>query len=982
MKPPLFTSLVVLASWLTGATSLLAAFGLSTATDFYTVDTGAGLVFKVRRTDNGSSTQSAGDLMSLVYNGVEYQNQTKGSHINSGFDFLYTGVSAVSVSASVINANFIRITVAAGDLTHYYMARNGYPHIYMATYFTSEPDTLGLCRFIVRVPSTLLPNGPPPSDIRNNTGAIESADIFGMADGTTRSKHYSNMRLKDWSHIGATGTNVGLWMVRSNHEGDSGGPFYRSLLNQCGSDQEITYIINYGEAQTEPFRTNILNGPYALVFTTGAPPPALDTSWVSTMGLVGFVGAAGRGTVTGAGIAERDTRYAYTVGFANSTAQYWTAATAGNGAFTMPGMLPGSYTLTVYKNELAVYSTSAVVNAGAVTSLGNITIGDDPSRVAPLWRIGNWDGTPNEFLNGDKVTTMHPSDVRMADWNTGTYVVGTSTPASGMPAYQWRDVNGSQAIQFNLTPAQVVASTVRVGITCAYEGARPKLSVNSWSSSNPSPSTQPDTRSLTVGTYRGNNAMFTFAVPANAFVAGTNTLWVFPISGSGTTGFLSAGYSLDCVELYQGAAQMLSLPALTATAAAANTAIVISWTSSSANETYTVERALVSGGPYTVIANGLAATTFTDPGLLNGTPYFYRVTGTNSSGTGLPSGVVSATPGAIQPVVHLRFDETSGSTAADSSGNGWNGTLAGAATFSAGKYFNAVSLPGANTDRVTLPANVAGALNDLTICAWVKPSAIATWSRVFDFGTGTNNYLFFTPRASTTGFARFAIRTPEVAEEIIDGTAALTSGAWTHVAVTISGSTGTLYVNGVATGTNTGMTLKPASLGSTTQNYLGDSQFALDPSFNGLVDDFRIFNRALTAAEVAAFVLPNYENWQAQYFTAAQSAIATPGADANNDGYKNLLAYALATSPWSNLAGSLPVAQRSGGYLTTTFRRRLVSSDITYSVEVSGDLATWAPANSETDVMPIDAETEQVTVRDNVQATGQSRRFLRIRITR
>src|SRR5436190_19495304 len=86
-----------------------AAFGLSTATDLYTVDTGAGLVFKVRRTDNGSSTQSAGDVMSLVYNGVEYQNQSKGSHLNSGFDFLYTGISGVSVSASVSNTNFIRI---------------------------------------------------------------------------------------------------------------------------------------------------------------------------------------------------------------------------------------------------------------------------------------------------------------------------------------------------------------------------------------------------------------------------------------------------------------------------------------------------------------------------------------------------------------------------------------------------------------------------------------------------------------------------------------------------------------------------------------------------------------------------------------------------------------------------------------------------------------------------------------------------------
>jgi len=191
-----------------------------------------------------------------------------------------------------------------------------------------EPDILGLCRYILRMQVAKLPNGPTPSDIRNNTGAIESGDIFGMSDGTTRSKHYSNMRLKDWSYIGATGSSVGIWVVRDNHEGDSGGPFYRSLLNQCtSSNQEITYIVNYGEAQTEAYRTGILNS-YTLVATTGAAPGSVDTSWFSGMGLAGYVDASARGRVTGVGINGRDTNYTYTVGFSNSTAQYWTTAAA------------------------------------------------------------------------------------------------------------------------------------------------------------------------------------------------------------------------------------------------------------------------------------------------------------------------------------------------------------------------------------------------------------------------------------------------------------------------------------------------------------------------------------------------------------------------------------------------------------------------------------------------------------------------------
>ena len=68
-------------------------------------------------------------------------------------------------------------------------------------------------------------------------------------------------------------------MAHGNQEGGSGGPFYRCLINQCGTDQEIYQIVNYGEAQTEPFRVGVLNGPYILTFTDGsAPALPVDTS--------------------------------------------------------------------------------------------------------------------------------------------------------------------------------------------------------------------------------------------------------------------------------------------------------------------------------------------------------------------------------------------------------------------------------------------------------------------------------------------------------------------------------------------------------------------------------------------------------------------------------------------------------------------------------------------------------------------------------
>ena len=533
--------------------SALGAFGLSNNDGYYRVDTGAGLVFKVK--------QSGGDITSLNYHGIEYQEPAKGSQINSG-------LCTTNVKAAVYGTNYIKSTVVdtTGTLTHYYLARNGFNNIYMATYFTKEPS-IGLIRFIVRIPAKLLPHGPASSDVRDSTESIEARDVFGMADGTTRSKHYSNRRLLDWSFTGATGNNVGVWMVRSSHEGDSGGPFYRCLINQCSKDQEIYEIINYGEAQTEPFRTNILNGPYTLAFTDGGPPDTnMDYSWIETGGLnlIGWISNTNRGAVAGI-VTGVPVRFQAVVGFANGHAQYWAVAPT-NGSYTTPVMIPGNYIATLYKQELAVATSSVTVAAGVTSTLNLASKEETP---AYIWKLGEWDGTPAGFLNANKVTIMHPSDVRMGNWNPGTFIVGASNPATGIPCYQWKDINPNLVIRFQLTAGQLVDSTLRVGITVAYADARPNISVNSWTcEANLAPSRQPKTRTLTVGTYRGNNTTFTFSVPASVLVAGTNTLTAFPISGSGTSKFLSAGYGLDCIEWDASGTNNLrtaptSLPAMT-----------------------------------------------------------------------------------------------------------------------------------------------------------------------------------------------------------------------------------------------------------------------------------------------------------------------------------------------------------------------------------------------------------------------------------
>ncbi|MFJ9559088.1 rhamnogalacturonan lyase B N-terminal domain-containing protein [Streptomyces fuscichromogenes] len=524
-------------------TASAASFGWSDDGSNYVVDTGASLVFKVSKTN--------GDLTSLVYKGTEYQGYGgKNSHVESGL-----GTSTVTIAQS---GSTILVSVAYGTLKHYYAARSGENNVYL---WTNKADaSVTATRYIVRVKAGLFLNDEPDSYTYAPT-VIESADVFEKSDGQTRAKHYSKLRVMDYSYIGWTTGSVGLWIVRSNHEKASGGPFYRSLLRHQSADGGGLYeILYYGENQTESERYG-LQGPYVIALTDGGAPSSslyagtLTTSWADSLGISGYVSASGRGRVAGVGISGRDTAYAYTVGLANSAAQYWGSARASDGYFSVAGMLPGTYTLTVFKGELAVYTTSVSVSAGATTTLNTIAVpsSNDPSNASAIWRINNWDGTPGGFKNADLMTYAHPSDVRAASW-TGNVVIGSGTETSAFPCYLWKDVNSGIIVYFKLTAAQAAAAhTLRIGVTTAYANGRPQVVVNdTWTSAVPSPPTQPSTRSLTVGSYRGNNYTFTYSVPASAWLTDTsayNTLKIYVASGSGTTSFLSAGTSVDAIDL-------------------------------------------------------------------------------------------------------------------------------------------------------------------------------------------------------------------------------------------------------------------------------------------------------------------------------------------------------------------------------------------------------------------------------------------------
>jgi hypothetical protein len=185
-------------------------------------------------------------------------------------------------------------------------------------------------------------------------------------------------------------------------------------------------------------------------------------------------------------------------------------------------------------------------------------------------------------------------------------------------------------------------------------------------------------------------------------------------------------------------------------------------------------------------------------------------------------------------------------TDARDAGGLYNGTLQGAAAITDDSSFGRVLGLNGVSQYAVLAAPVA---NASTFMTWVKWNGGAQWQRVFDFGSGTGAYLFLTPMADS-GNMRFAITTSgNGAEQRIDAPYPLPTNSWCHVAVTLDGSRGVLYLDGNPIATNNNLTIRPWQTLPAT-NYIGHSQFGADPLFNGEISSFRIFGRALTATEV------------------------------------------------------------------------------------------------------------------------------------
>jgi len=183
------------------------------------------------------------------------------------------------------------------------------------------------------------------------------------------------------------------------------------------------------------------------------------------------------------------------------------------------------------------------------------------------------------------------------------------------------------------------------------------------------------------------------------------------------------------------------------------------------------------------------------------------------------------------------------------------GTGSGVAyAFAPGRVNNALDLTAAKQGYALLPAGLLANACEATIATWIYPNSNSTWQRIFDFGKDQNSYMFLALTSWATNRFRFAITVAGLAnEQVIDSSnSTFTVQSWTHVAVVLGSNGGTLYVNGVRVGGDATVTLRPSDVAAGSNYYIGRSQYSGDPYLDGDIDEFRVYDRALSAAEIQA----------------------------------------------------------------------------------------------------------------------------------
>jgi len=205
------------------------------------------------------------------------------------------------------------------------------------------------------------------------------------------------------------------------------------------------------------------------------------------------------------------------------------------------------------------------------------------------------------------------------------------------------------------------------------------------------------------------------------------------------------------------------------------------------------------------------------------------------------------------------LDEGNGTLTVDASGNGHNGLLVNGPEWTKGP---ALDFDGADDYVDTGTFDVPG--TSLTLAAWIQPQDLqncpANDCRILAKATGTaeDAHIFMLSTIDQGGAdrLRFRLKTGGTTTTLIGSSGDLVEDEWVHAAAVYDGSTMTLYLDAVSIGS----TSKTGSLAldDTVPVWIGGSPGgASERPWDGLIDDVRIYDRALSAGEILSLPGPS-----------------------------------------------------------------------------------------------------------------------------
>lgn len=275
--------------------------------------------------------------------------------------------------------------------------------------------------------------------------------------------------------------------------------------------------------------------------------------------------------------------------------------------------------------------------------------------------------------------------------------------------------------------------------------------------------------------------------------------------------------------------------------------ILLKWDAQSDATSYTILRSEQAGGPYNVIGRHITDTTFIDNKAEADKTYYYVIRSLDDlQNKSANSDEVSAS---VTNTHDLILNYTFDGNLQDQSINAMNAV----SYYQTPSWTNdrkegqAIALDDENF--IQLPTTCANN-EELTISTWMYWNGGSEWQRIFDFGCDENRYMFLTPKTDRLTL-RFAIKNKGEEEYIETVSNSKILRKWTHLAITIGHDKITLYVNGEEAASSSSINIRPTDF-MPFMNYIGRSQFNADPSFDGYIDDFSIYNYELSPEEVKA----------------------------------------------------------------------------------------------------------------------------------